>query len=128
MAFSELSPALFVAVAVCGGGSGTSGSSARDLGPTTSDGLTCGDLQIMIDVEIMVLSECSSSSECDQIIDDTGVCPTDDVILNIAYDASYLFWMLDEADSIDCELEFDTRGDCSEDAEPMCVMGTCAWR
>jgi len=125
MAFSELSPALFVAVAVCGGG--TSGSSARDSGPTTADGLTCGDLQIMTDVEIMVLSECSSSSECDQIVDDTGVCPTDDVILNIAYDASYLFWMLDEADSIGCELEFDTRGYCSESAEPMCVMGTCTW-
>ena len=131
MALSELSPALFVAMAICGGGSTSSSehsaSSERDSELASPDGWSCSDLQIMTRVELLVGTECDVSDDCDQVIDNTGVCPTDDVILNIDFDSSFLFYMIDQADFIDCDLEFTTTGYCSEGAEPACLWGRCGW-
>ncbi len=123
MLTSEFAPLAFAAVAVCGGGGG--GSSTDDL--RTPSGFTCADVQLMLDVELDAGSECRSDTDCDQIIEGTGVCPTDDVVLHWAYDADHVFWLLDQGDMTGCDLTFDTAGHCPDDAEPACVFGTCRW-
>ena len=124
MLSSEIAPTLFVAVALCGGGGG---SSSSDSDATTHEGWTCRDLQIMSEVEYDLLSMCTTDAECDQILEGTGVCPTDDLILNYRYDAEYLLDWIEQADSISCDLDLN-EGRCPETAEPTCYFSRCRWQ
>ena len=121
MLSADLAPHLFVFMAVCGGGSE---SSER----VSSAGWTCDEIQMMVDAELSFGTQCSRNFECDQIIPDTGECPTDDLVLNIDYEAEYLFSFMDQADEIGCAIDFGTRGSCPEEADPACVRGVCGWR
>ncbi len=119
MLSTELSPALFVAMAVCGGSSTPE--------PTTPDGWTCHEVKLMVKAELAGTRACSSDWECDQVLEGTGVCPTDDIIINIAEDPGFLLDLLDDADDIGCDMSFTTTGYCPEDAEPACTFSTCSW-
>ena len=111
-------------VPVCSSGSAFSGSEHT---PTAS-GYSCWDYQKMIDVEVILATECTSNSECSQILYGTGVgCSTDDIIGNYNYDTSYFFDMWDEAVGYGCAIEFDTSGDCSPTASAVCSSGVCGW-
>ena len=124
MLAQEFSPALFIAMAVCGGGNE---SPYGDTTVTSPDGWTCFEIQRMVEADLWVARECDVDAECDQVIPDTGACPTNDLVINIAHDAEFLFEMFAEAEAIDCDLSFMTSGYCPESAEPGCSYGKCGW-
>ena len=121
---SEVAPLLFVTMAICGGGSGSSSSSSDRLSPS---GWTCGDLQLMLELEARIGTECFADWQCDEVVPETGECPTDDLILNSSYESDSFYDLLSEADAIDCRIDFGTSGDCPDDASPACLGGYCGW-
>ena len=125
MLSTDLPALTFAAMALCGSGGGSTGSGSSD---SSGAFFSCEDYQIMIDAEIDLGSRCTADEQCDQVIPGTGVgCDTDDVILNIAWDASYLFDLIDEARSNGCSIRFETTGECPLDGMPDCKRGLCGW-
>jgi len=126
MFVQELSPSLFLFAAMCGGG----GSPDPVSEVTSPAGWTCDEIQLMTRVELSILQDCSTDDQCDTVLDDTGVCATDDLVIQGRYDFGdgFIYEMLDEADAIDCDMSFITPGDCPTFAVMGCIDGTCGWR
>ena len=94
----------------------------------TPGGFTCGEYQLMIDVEFGVLQECSNHAECTQLLDGFGSgCESDTPIINASADPSFIYEMRDEAESYGCSIDLPTSGFCAEDAEAVCQAGVCGW-
>ncbi len=124
MLAQDFSPALFIAMAVCGGGSE---SPYGDSSVTSPAGWTCFEIQRMVEAELWAARICDVDEDCDQVIPDTGTCPTNDLVVNISHNPEFLFEMFDEAEAIDCDLSFVTSDDCPETAAPGCSFGKCKW-
>ena len=122
MLASDLSPMAMVFVAVCG-------SSAPDPGDVpTSTGLTCNEYNLIVKVELMVGDDCSSDSECDQVIPVDDDCPTADRLVSIEYDTDYVLDLIEEAEGEGCTIEYPgSPGDCDPDSIPVCHVGQCRW-
>ena len=126
MLVQELSPTLFLAAAMCGGG-GPSTPPASSVEAVSPAGWTCDEIQLMTEVELRTLQTCTTDDECDTVLGDTGECPTDDLVVIGRYEDGFIYHMLDEADAIDCDMSFITSGDCPEFALTACIDGTCGW-
>ena len=122
MLVHDVTPALFLAVAMCGGGA-----PEPDPEPTSPAGWTCEEIQWLARADLYAARECGTDSDCDQTIPGTGTCATNDVIANIGYDAEFMFHLMDEATAIDCEIDFKTGTYCPETAEPACEFAKCTW-
>ena len=82
----------------------------------------------MIDVELDLADDCSSDSECNQVVYGTGNgCATDDRIASGSFDTNYLFELIDEADLAGCTIDYGTTGECPVNGTPVCEMGSCTW-
>ena len=121
----DLAPVLFLAAAMCGGGGSESSAPAEE--PTSPDGWTCEEIQIMTRVELSILQDCTTDAQCDTVLENTGECATDDLVIQGRYDDGFIYEMLDEAATIDCDMSFITEGDCPEMAMTACISGTCGW-
>ena len=100
--------------------------------PSTSEptpsGWSCKDYQIIIDVELRMLQDCSDNTECTQLLDGFGSdCESDTPIVNAEADTSYIYDMVEEAEGYGCSIDIATSGFCSEDAEAVCQAGVCGW-
>ncbi len=94
----------------------------------TSTGFRCSDYQLMLDVELKVAQECSTDSDCQQVLSGTGCgCESDDMIANTSYNTSNFYDLYDEAEAEGCSIEFYTECDCDASAVPVCSAGTCSW-
>ena len=94
----------------------------------TPSGFTCSDYQIMADVELKILRECSSDSECDVVLDGIDAdCDEQPPILSNLISTNYMYELLEEADLYGCTIELTTDDVCSETAYSSCVSGACAW-
>ena len=94
----------------------------------TPSGFTCSDYQIMVDVELKILRECSSNSECDVFLDGIDSdCDEQPPILSNEISSEYMYDLLEEADLYGCSIEIKTNDVCSESAYSSCVSGACAW-
>ena len=128
MLVQELSPALFLAAAMCGGGGrGSSSAPASTVEAVSPEGWTCEEIQLMTEAELRTLQHCTRDEQCDTVLADTGECPTDDLVVRSRYEDGFIYHMLDEADAIDCDMSFITPGDCPEFALTACIEGTCGW-
>ena len=95
----------------------------------TSTGFSCWDYETMLEVEAEIASECTTDSDCDQVIDGTGCgCATDDLIANSSYDLTSFYDLYDEALGESCSIDFGTSCDCNPSATPVCAAGQCAWQ
>ena len=122
MLASDLSPFAMTFLAVCG-----SSPSPYPDDPPTSTGFRCSDYQLMIDVEFNLGRACTLDDECDQVIPVSDSCTTEDVVLNINFNAVYVLDMIEEAEGVGCLLDYGSRGDCDPDAETYCSFGRCSW-
>ena len=94
----------------------------------TPSGLTCEEYQLIIDVELMAIQRCSSTDECTQLVDGFGSgCESDTPIVNASANSSYLYDMVDEAEGYGCTVTVETTGQCWDDAEAVCMSGSCEW-
>lgn len=113
--------ALSSAVQMCGGG-------GADSSEVTPSGYSCKDYQIIVDVEVLIGRECTAASECAQVaFESEAACESESMLLNSDFDATYLFEMVDEAESYGCALELPLNDDCGA-TEPSCAGGACSWR
>jgi len=93
----------------------------------TSTGIRCSEYQMMIDIEKEFGQACSTSAQCDQVIEVSDSCPTANPVVSISYDAVHLIDMIEEAEMAGCDIDYGSRGDCDSDAEPVCFFGSCTW-
>ena len=124
MMINDITPALFVAMAVCGGGDVPEDD--RDV--TSPSGWTCYEIKLMIRAELSVGQECVRDRDCEQILPETGVCPMDDIVTVGDFEPDFVIDMIEEGEAIDCDLGFMTAGYCPEYAEPGCQFSKCTWR
>ena len=95
---------------------------------STPSGFTCSDYQIMIDVELNILQECYSDSECDQSLDGIQTdCPQNPPLLSSDISSEYMYELLEEADEYGCTIEIKTNDVCAPSAKAACISGSCAW-
>ncbi len=94
----------------------------------TSTGWSCSDYEIMLDVEYELAQQCSSDSECGQVLSGTGCgCETDDLVASTSFDTTYLTELRDEADDVGCTYSVPTTCSCPAATGFVCDAGTCAW-
>ena len=94
----------------------------------TPGGFTCEEYQLMIDVELMAIQSCSNTDECTQLLDGFGSgCNSDTPLINASANSSYIYDMVDEAEGYGCNVTVETTGQCWEDAEAVCMSGSCGW-
>ena len=116
-----------MAVATCGNTGSQSGSSSSSSS-SSSNTFSCPTWQKLVDVELDIITECQTDSDCTQVLGGTGCgCATDDLIASSGYDVSYFYDLVDESDREGCTVEFDTTCDCPVSATPVCEWGTCTW-
>lgn len=105
-----------------------SSTSSNSSNNPTSTGFSCWDYEIMLDVEVKLAQECTTDSECQQVLTGTGCgCETDDLVANTSFDTSYFFDLYDEALTQNCSIDFGTSCDCDASATPSCYAGSCRW-
>lgn len=110
--------ALSGAAPMCGSGSEA---------PVTPSGFTCGDYQLMVDVELELGRTCDADAECVQpVLETAGGCASASVLLRGDFDAEYLLGLVEEADAYGCPLDLPVEDDCGADA-PTCDAGRCGW-
>ena len=94
----------------------------------TPSGLTCHEYQLIIDVELMANQRCNSDDECTQLLDGFGSdCDSDTPVMSAFADPSYIYELVDEAEGHGCTVTVETTGQCWEDAEAVCMSGSCEW-
>ena len=122
MEFSSYT-AIALAVATCGGGTSSSVEYFDESGE-----YTCAGYQKMLDVELLVISECQVDSDCTQVLSGTGCgCASDDRIAATGFDVSYFYDLVDDADRASCSMDFGTTCDCPVNSSAVCERGTCTW-
>ena len=95
----------------------------------TSTGFSCSDYDIMLDVEVKIAQECTTDSDCDQLLNGTGCgCETDELIANRHFDTTYFYDLYDEALGEGCSIDFGTTCECDPTVSPVCEAGSCAWQ
>ena len=105
----------------CDGGSSSSDQSS-------SGAFSCSDYQLMLDVELTVGQQCTTDSDCDQVLSGTGCgCETDDLVVNHTYDTVIFYDIYDEALASGCSPTFGTSCECPMGVTTVCDAGTCSW-
>ncbi len=96
---------------------------------SSSGTFSCDDYTLMLDVELILAQECTTDSQCGQILSGTGCgCETDDIVANSAFDTTYLYDLYDEAAAAGCSYSAPTTCACPAATGTSCDAGTCAWR
>ena len=105
------------------------GDSTSSNDTPTSSGFSCEDYQIMLDVEIELATECSSSSQCQQVLVEGDLeCEANSIVGNVNFDSNYFFDLYDEAIAVGCtNLSFPMNQECS-DTEIACINAECTWQ
>lgn len=105
------------------------GNSSSNQGNDYSDGLfPCSDYQLMIDVELEVGRECSTDTECDQIIFEGDLeCESNSLLVNSTYQEEHFTTLYEEALAQGCIINLPLNEDCSA-TQPQCEQGTCVWQ
>ena len=94
----------------------------------TPSGFTCSDYQIMIDVELAILQECDSDSDCDQLLDGGYTdCLDNPPLLNKNLSSEYMYELLEEADTYGCSIALKSNDVCDSSAHAACSSGSCSW-
>jgi hypothetical protein len=89
---------------------------------------TCSEYQLMLDVELKIGQQCSTDSDCDQVLSGTGCgCETDELVVNHIYETRYFHEIHDEALAAGCSPSFGTTCACPTGVTTVCDAGTCDW-
>ena len=104
---------------------GLCGSNSSPPQQELPSGFTCWDYQIMMDVELDILDECSYDEQCTQHLD--GMNCGGNITSNINYDPSYLYDLYDEAILYGCNIVIDAECNNAENATAYCNAGRCEW-
>lgn len=100
---------------------------SRPSSTPTASGFSCDDYTIMLDVEIRLARECTTDSDCEQVLFEGDLeCDANTVVGSIHFDSNYLYDLYDEATLMGCMIELPINDDCSRD-ELICASGTCEW-
>ena len=86
---------------------------------------SCSDYQIMLDVEVGFLQDCSVDTQCEQVLDNSS-CDGGAISSNPNIDPSYFYDLIDEATAAGCDVEI--VAECGDtESTPTCHHGTCGW-
>lgn len=100
-------------------------SNSNDSSQNDPFAFSCSDYQIMVDVEVEILQECSTDAQCEQVLENNS-CDGGAISSNPNIDPSYFFELVDEAEAAGCNVEI--VAECGDsDSTPTCHYGTCGW-
>ena len=105
------------------------GDSTSSNDTPTSSGYSCSDYKIILDVELLLATECSTSAQCQQVLAEGDLeCEANSIVGNEDFDSTYFFDLYDEAIALGCtNLNFPMNQDCSA-SEVACINAECVWQ
>ena len=93
----------------------------------TASGFSCDDYAVMLDIEIRLARECTTNTDCEQVLFEGELeCEANSLVGSTAFDSTYLYDLYDEAVFMGCMVELPINNNCTRD-ELACISGTCAW-
>lgn len=93
----------------------------------TAPEFSCDSYAVMLDIEIRLARECTTNTNCEQVLfEDELECEANSIVGSTTFDSNYLYDLYDEATFMGCMVELPINNNCTHD-ELACISGTCAW-